>query len=276
MKTKIILLTISTSLFLMGGSVTIPNTFVANTKAKASEVNANFSAVKSAVDDNFNRINTNANNIANNTNNITTNTNNIATNRANITANANAITTNASNIANSVSSITATGGLTSDRSNGDVTIKRAGGYVSVPASAFQAEDSKHCVFYKSRVLGFFTTDSTNSNCRAVAPVFLPDGATLKRLSCYIYNNDTTTNTYTLIQLNDAKVSSNLLGVGTTFLANLSNNNDFNKIQLITQEIDNKTVDNSKYYYSITYIPPKTDTSGTKQIIYSCRIEYSFE
>ena len=31
------------------GSITIPNTFTSGTKAKASEVNGNFSAVKSAV-----------------------------------------------------------------------------------------------------------------------------------------------------------------------------------------------------------------------------------
>ena len=36
--------------------VTIPTTFVANTAAKAAEVNANFSAVKTAVDDNDSRI----------------------------------------------------------------------------------------------------------------------------------------------------------------------------------------------------------------------------
>lgn len=42
------------------GSVTIPNTFVAGTTARASEVNANFSAVETAVDDNDARIATNA------------------------------------------------------------------------------------------------------------------------------------------------------------------------------------------------------------------------
>ena len=37
-------------------SVDIPNTFTANTTAKASEVNANFGAVKTAVDDNDSRL----------------------------------------------------------------------------------------------------------------------------------------------------------------------------------------------------------------------------
>lgn len=38
------------------GSVTLPNTFTAGTTARAAEVNANFTAVKTAVDDNHTRI----------------------------------------------------------------------------------------------------------------------------------------------------------------------------------------------------------------------------
>lgn len=49
------------------GSVTIPNTFTSGTKAMAADVNANFSAVKSAVDDNDTRISTNTNKINSNT-----------------------------------------------------------------------------------------------------------------------------------------------------------------------------------------------------------------
>lgn len=52
---------ISMNVILMGGavwaaSVTIPNTFVSGTPARAGEVNSNFAAVKSAVDDNDSRI----------------------------------------------------------------------------------------------------------------------------------------------------------------------------------------------------------------------------
>lgn len=40
----------------VGGTVTLPNTFTPNTPARAAEVNANFSSVKTAVDDNHSRI----------------------------------------------------------------------------------------------------------------------------------------------------------------------------------------------------------------------------
>ncbi|MEW6431845.1 MAG: hypothetical protein AB1730_10085 [Myxococcota bacterium] len=40
----------------VAGNVTLPNVFQPNTPARASEVNANFSAVKAAVDDNASRI----------------------------------------------------------------------------------------------------------------------------------------------------------------------------------------------------------------------------
>ncbi|MFK8012436.1 MAG: hypothetical protein AB8B80_10370 [Marinicellaceae bacterium] len=47
---------IATSCLIQADTVTIPNTFTANTPAVASQVNANFDAVKTAVDDNDTRI----------------------------------------------------------------------------------------------------------------------------------------------------------------------------------------------------------------------------
>lgn len=63
---------------LMAGSVTVPNTFVSGANASASEVNANFDAIKTAVDDNDTRITKNANDINANSANITAITNAIS------------------------------------------------------------------------------------------------------------------------------------------------------------------------------------------------------
>ena len=66
------------------GSLTVTNTFTADTTARASEVNQNFTDVKTAVDDNDGRIKTNALDIS-------TNAGNISDNASNITANTNAL-----------------------------------------------------------------------------------------------------------------------------------------------------------------------------------------
>jgi hypothetical protein len=60
------------------GSVATLNTFSSGTPAKASEVNQNFAAVKSAVDDNNGRVMANASAISGNTSNITSNANAIS------------------------------------------------------------------------------------------------------------------------------------------------------------------------------------------------------
>ena len=53
------LLCLATTSFALAGDLTIPNTFVADTPAKASEVNDNFSAAQTAVNDNNVRISEN-------------------------------------------------------------------------------------------------------------------------------------------------------------------------------------------------------------------------
>ena len=59
MKTRLASITLLTAIFAgaaTAGNVTIPNTFTSNTKAVAAEVNENFTAVKTAVDDNQTQI----------------------------------------------------------------------------------------------------------------------------------------------------------------------------------------------------------------------------
>ena len=98
----------ATSTAALAGTVTIPNTFTSGTKAVAAEVNANFTAVKSAVDGNAGDIATNATAITTNATAIatkadasavTSNDTDIAANAAAITANSTSITANSTAIA---------------------------------------------------------------------------------------------------------------------------------------------------------------------------------
>lgn len=85
----------------VAGSVTVPNTFVAGTKAVAADVNANFDAVETAVNDNDARITANTAAIATKADaaTVTANTAAIATNAADIATNTADIATNTANIA---------------------------------------------------------------------------------------------------------------------------------------------------------------------------------
>jgi hypothetical protein len=73
-RTVLALLIVGSMQYAMGGNVSIPHTFTANTAAKASEVNENFTALENALNDNTNKITTNTTAISSNTNKITANT----------------------------------------------------------------------------------------------------------------------------------------------------------------------------------------------------------
>lgn len=91
---------------LQASSLSIPNTFSAGSAAVAEEVNGNFDAVKTAVDDNDRRITTNATDISINSSSVSTNTTVIGTNASAISANAGVIAGNASDISTNYSDIT--------------------------------------------------------------------------------------------------------------------------------------------------------------------------
>ena len=76
----------SVALVVSASSVIGLNTFNPNDPLSSAEVNANFTAVKTAVDDNFTRNTTNATGIATNVTGIATNVTGIATNVTDIAA----------------------------------------------------------------------------------------------------------------------------------------------------------------------------------------------
>ncbi len=117
------------------GQVTVPNTFVSGTKAKASEVNANFSAVQQGINDNDARISQNTSDIYTNTTAIGTINSQVSSNQASIQTNASAILGNAANIATNASNITANASSINANSNAIMTLQQA-----IPAT-YQVVDS---------------------------------------------------------------------------------------------------------------------------------------
>jgi hypothetical protein len=140
-------------------SVTIPHAFSSGGTAVAAEVNANFSAVSSAVNDNDTRITTNSANITTNTNNISANTSDIESNTGRITTLENA-----------------QGGTT---------------YVSVNARNFSNRDGfpaqkDLCIVSKNpteEVLFQGVTGAETAGCDLVGAIQLPHNGTISSMKC---------------------------------------------------------------------------------------------
>lgn len=115
MKPQIIgLLALGISNLVDADPAVIPHAFSADTAAKAEEVNANFSSLKSSIDDNDTRINANTSSISNvsaataaNASAITQTSADISANRQSIDQNTNAIGVNTSDIAQNTANIAA-------------------------------------------------------------------------------------------------------------------------------------------------------------------------
>ena len=245
---------IAASASLIAGSVTIPHSFTANTTAKASEVNENFSAVKTAVDDNNNRIKGNTEDI-----------------RTNITN----IQTNAANIADAITDINATGGLTGVGSSGSVTVRRADGYIAIAPATFAASEDTNCSLQRNSRYVYFDSGTTYAYCVAYAPVFLPDGATIKDLSCYFQNNDTSTTANPVVEFYRSRYDTNS---GNKILSAESGDDSAARQRGYDNTIDSSKakVDNEHYQYVLVYDPPKTNSAGTKQQLFGCTVGYSFQ
>ena len=272
---------------LMAGSVTIPNTFVANKTAKSSEVNENFSAVKAAVNGNANDIAANKSDISDNADGIATlNTDKQKRISATCAAGSAIRTINEDgtvvcetddDAGGDITRVTAAGGLEGGGDNGNVTVRRADGYASIPAAAFSSGRDDGCYLKRNYSQIYFRSTSTVADCDAYAPVSLPEGATLEELTCYFWNYDVDTDTNPTATLIRKSFSGNL----SSNLFEVESGGDAETIQIKTDNtIDNathSTVHNGPYQYSLYYNPPdNTKEIGSKQGFYGCTIKYSYQ
>jgi len=168
-------------------TVTIPNTFTSGTPAVAAQVNGNFTAVKTAVDDNDNRVSTNAASIATNGTNIGINSANVTDIDSRVTTNAASIATNGINIGINSAGVNA---LNTNLSN-HVSAVTSDIWIGINARSFvssvtNVNQSNECVVNNvNDVFGirFLNIGTTTSNCGLIAGISLPHLSVIKEVKC---------------------------------------------------------------------------------------------
>jgi hypothetical protein len=229
--------------------VTIPNSFTAGNTAKASEVNDNFTAVKTAVD-----------------------------------GNAADITTNATAISNKVASVTGEGGLSASSAGNDVTIKRANGYVSIDSYALHSghdysTNNTHSscgLIHISSFLYFLPSETEIDTCKGVTGVNFPDGATIKKLTCRLTRNHADgTPTVKLMRY----AMDNDESPATYGMASVTAESNSTEIQILEDDTiftGTTVVDNQNYSYGLVFEGGgKTSTDGSKVRFHNCAIGYEY-
>jgi hypothetical protein len=241
---------------LSAGSVTIPNEFTANTTAKASEVNANFTAVKTAVDGNA----------------------------ADITTNATAIATNASAIAGTITGVNAGAGLGGGGTSGDVNVSLSATSVPISASAFESknETNDYCELVRHADYVYFATTSTSSSCKAYASVPVPNNATIIGVKCWATHNDATTDT--VIKLHEIYPHRLVLfspySMTTNTVATLtydSPDSDMkSKYEKVTSLHAHNFLTDGISSFVLEYDPSNPSTAGGNEKLHACHVYYEFD
>ena len=277
MKTATLQLTLGAVLLLAGaaawsGDVTVPNTFTAGTPAVAAEVNANFAAVKSAVDDNNARITSNETNKQNRV----TGTCGTGSSIRTINTDGSVVCEVDDNSGGTITGVTASGGLSGGGTSGAVTVKLATGSVAVSAASLQADYSSGCEFRRGPTYFYWESTSTISYCSGVTSVSLPQGATLTGLSCLMYNTDTSGGTSSVYLM----AASATTGGSASIVYRTSQTVYSTAMQTVTDTtIDTpglETVDNNQYAYSLLWSGShNTTTVRLSATFNNCRITYTY-
>ncbi len=261
--TQILIGLMAAGSIVMAGSVTIPHTFSPNTTAKASEVNANFSAVKTAVDGNAADIATKQKKI--------TGECAVGSSIRKINPNGTVECEDDSDSGGDITSVTVGNGLylnSGDGNSGDVKIMKTGGYYSMHPSDFSVFRGG-CKFFVNSQQAIMQR-STQNNCRAFAPVHIPSESKIVSLSCRVTNN-----TDDNVEVKLYKQDHNDEYGHISDIATLTWQNNSSSVIKSTYLGTPEAIDNYRYSYSIVFEPKNTDTDNIK-IMYWCRIGYSFD
>jgi hypothetical protein len=135
------------------------------------------------------------------------------------------------------------------------------GYVSVPAAAFQPTTHN----YEYTNSGYLLSNSNGTSDNFVAPVQLPQGATVTKVTFYFFDSSSAGSDYGRIQMFGNENDSNTFAMAdvlTTDAGGAGSNFD--------DSIDDATIDNSQYSY---YLRLTLNTSVI--YAYGVIIEYTY-
>lgn len=247
------------------GDLAVPHSFTAGTKALAEEMNANFTATQTAVNSKQDKL----------------------TGACSAGQFVNSVNADGSlNCSNAppgdVTGITAGTGLAGGGESGNVTMTLAPGVVTTHGFGFIP--ATHTCLYQRPIPGYFLGSignygyfSAGTGCAAYAPVQVPNGVTLSKLSCIGHDNATGANdqiTGKLIRTTLADPSYNgtadIFSVGPTVNATIP--------QFLTDTAarpGTATVDNSLYAYFIQIrFAGDSAVYDFNMRLYSCSVSYT--
>jgi hypothetical protein len=229
-----------------GDTLTIPNTFNAGTPAVAAEVNANFDAAKSAVDDNDARITT------------------LESSKQNRVS-AGCAPGYSIRVINEDGSVVCE--LDND-SGGDA------GHISISFTALKPYTYAGCVpLISNGSYWYNSTTTTDTSCTAYAPLQLPHGAYIDSLTCNLYDNDPGGSSSVRL----SRVSNSSSYTVHLFETPVTPVDDVNVQELTdnTTAINNQ-VDNTNYNYMLTWsLTHDTSTVSSSARFHSCVIAYHY-
>ncbi|MFK5893000.1 MAG: hypothetical protein QM504_07240 [Pseudomonadota bacterium] len=157
---------------------------------------------------------------------------------------------------------------------------RFSGVINIPAAAFRdkAGHQNTLLFDWARISNYlylFATGSTSPTTRGdfEAPVYLPIGAKVNKITAYYYDNDSISDVFILMSLKKRNtIDTNSFFIAQAYLLNSTGAST--TIQSISSNSSSNIVATTDYFYSLDLIIEVGKNSDKNSRFYGAKIEYS--